>query len=110
MGVTVFCDPPTSGGADFLSELMTQHLLERARGSATPPPLSHSHLQLVQFSTGSSENLCRTHNFFFTIKTSEKDPPNNIIEETSLYKVRFVLPHTRFYIAKVSLSERFSCW
>ncbi|CAI8045322.1 Minichromosome maintenance domain-containing protein 2, partial [Geodia barretti] len=47
VGVAVFCDPPTSGGADFLSELTTQHLLERARGSATPPPLSHSHLQLL---------------------------------------------------------------
>ena len=51
MGVTVFCDPPTSAGADFLSELTTQHLLDQAQGTASPPPLSHSQLQLVFTST-----------------------------------------------------------
>ena len=47
MGVVMFSDPPTTDGADFLSDLMTQHILDRATNSMSPPPLSHSHLHQV---------------------------------------------------------------
>ena len=47
VGVVMFCDCPTSDGADFLSELLTQHILDRATGTARTPPLSHSHLHQV---------------------------------------------------------------
>lgn len=47
VGVVVFCDCPTTDGADFLSDLMTQHVLDRATGTTSPPPLTHSHLHQV---------------------------------------------------------------
>jgi hypothetical protein len=58
MGLVVFTDCPTSDGDDFLSELMTQHILDQAMGTASPPPLSHSHLhQLLSAVSGVEVSL-----------------------------------------------------
>ena len=63
MGLVVFTDCPTSDGDDFLSELMTQHILDQAMGTASPPPLSHSHLHQVHNSHTHTFTRCTTLTF-----------------------------------------------